>query len=48
MRISPDTEWAIEEHFDGDPPEHEGVLKVWGLTVEAMRLGLQDAREESR
>lgn len=45
MRISPDTDWAIEERFDGETPSAV-LLEVWPKVVESMRLGMQDAREE--
>lgn len=47
MRMSPDTDWALEEHFIGDPPADDGKLgETWTGIVESFRLGMADAKAE--
>lgn len=45
--IHPDNDWAIEEHLDGEPPEHlrTGVDWAWKTVIDAMVKGNQVCRE---
>jgi hypothetical protein len=43
-RMSPDTDWAIEERFEGDAPEV--AQDVWRVLVDCAAEGLRKAREE--
>jgi hypothetical protein len=43
-RMSPDTDWAIEERFEGDAPEV--AQDVWRVLVDCAVRALRSAEEE--